>query len=192
MLLQNHFYVMRHGQSENNVLGVESCLPDTQAQFGLTDLGRAQVTASATIAPSFDVIYSSPFRRAQETAQIMAQSQNLEVQTEPRLQEFRLPREYDRQPYEYAEKMIHDPFTDLNTTPIDDSESFNNLLQRLETAITQIDQRHTNATILLVTHGSPVEAFIQLVKGVNTGFGPFEDLPKNAELIHLNSIPLIV
>lgn len=191
MILQNQVYVMRHGQSENNVLGVESCLPETQSQFGLTPLGQQQVRETANSAPAFDFIYSSPFRRAQETAAIMAAPQNLTVLTEPLLHEFRLPSEYDLQPYEKAEVMIHDPFTDLNTTPIGNSESFNGMYERIKTTLSTIDQHHQNTTILLVSHGSPVEAFIQMARHKNTGFGPFEALPKNAELIHLNALNLI-
>jgi len=191
MILQNQVYVMRHGQSENNVLGVESCLPKTQKKFGLTPLGQQQVRDTAHSAPAFDFIYSSPFRRAQETAAIMGTAQNLEIRTEPLLHEFRLPSEYDLQPYKKAEVMIHDPFTDLNTTPIGDSESFNRMYERIKKALTTIDQKHSQSTILLVSHGSPVEAFIQMAQNQNKGFGPFENLPKNAELIHLNSLSLI-
>lgn len=191
MILHNQVYVMRHGQSENNVLEVESCRFETQDQFGLTPLGQQQVRETAHSAPAFDAIYSSPFRRAQETAAIMAAAQSLTVITEPALHEFKLPSEYDLQPYEKAEVMIHDPFTDLNTTPIGDSESFNQMYERIKNALIRIDQQHQQSTILLVSHGSPVEAFIQMAQNKNTGFGPFEDLPKNAELIHLNRLNLI-
>lgn len=191
MILQNHFYVMRHGQSENNVLGIESCLLETQIKFGLTKTGQQHVHNTAKVAPKFDLIYSSPFRRAQETATIMASASGTKVITEPRLQEFLLPSRYDCQPYELAEVMIHDPFTDLNTTPIEDSESFTHMYERLKQTLQKLDQKHHNQTILLVSHGSPVEAFIQIMKGKNTGFGFFLALPKNAELIHLNSINLI-
>lgn len=191
MILQNHIYVMRHGESTNNALGIESCKFETQTQYGLTDVGHAQVAETAHGAPQFDVILSSPFRRAIETAQIMAESQALELEIEVDLHEFRLPSEFDQQPYETAEVMIHDPFTDLNTTPIGDSESFDSMMQRLQVALTKIDQAHTNSTILLVSHGSPVEALIQIAKGVNTGFGAFNDLPKNAEIVHLNLLNLV-
>lgn len=191
MLLQNQIYVMRHGQSENNVLGLESCRFETQTRFGLTGDGRAQVLAAAANAPKFDIVYSSPFRRAIETAQIMAESQALTVEIEPALHEFLLPPQFDQRPYEEAEVHIHCPTTGFNHQAPPNGESFDLLHQRVSAALQSIDQQHTQATILLVSHGSPIEALMQTTKGVNTGFGAFEDLPKNAELIHLNSLGLV-
>jgi len=191
MILQNHIYIMRHGQSQNNVLGIESCLPETQTHFGLTDLGIQQIQATAATAPKFDAIYSSPFRRTIESAQIIGDAQDVVVDVEPLLQEFRLPSELDQQPYQVAEAIIHAPSSDINHEAIGDGESFDLMYERLTKALTQIDSNHTDSTILLVSHGSPVEALIQIMKNVNTGFGPFADLPKNAEFIHLNSINLI-
>ncbi len=191
MILQNHFYVMRHGESINNVLGIESCRLETQIRYALTDEGKEQVNQTAQAAPKFDAIYSSPFRRTIETAQIMAARHNLEPDIEFLLHEFKLPSELDEQPYEIAEAIIHAPDTDLNREPIGDSETFDAMHERLKNTLLALDTKHENQTILLVTHGSPVEAFIQIMKNQNTGFGPFEDLPKNAELIHLNSLNLI-
>ena len=191
MRLHNHIYIMRHGQSDNNVLGIESCRFETQTQFGLTALGQQQVQTTAQTAPQFDFIYSSPFRRAVETAQIIADTQNTNVNICYDLHEFRLPSELDQQTYEKAELVIQDPKNDLNHTPFGDGESFDIMYERVQKALLAIDAQHQNSTILLVSHGSPVEALIQIAQNKNTGFGAFEDLPKNAELIHLNSINLI-
>jgi len=182
---------MRHGQSINNVLGIESCRLETQTPYALTEVGREQVIQSAASAPKFDVIYSSPYRRAIETAQIMGDSQGIEVSIEFLLHEFRLPPELDQQPYEVTKAIIHNPENDLNHTPIGDSETFDAMHSRLTNLLLEIDAKHENQSILLVSHGSPIETFIQIMENRNTGFGPFLDLPKNAHLIHLNSLNLI-
>jgi broad specificity phosphatase PhoE len=62
---------------------------------------------------------------------------------------------------------------------------------RLKATLREIDEAHQKSHILLVSHGSPVEAMIQIMQDKNTGFGPFNDLPKNAALIHLNPLNLI-
>lgn len=191
MILQNRFYVMRHGESINNVLGIESCRIETQTPYALTEEGREQVAKASEAAPKFDAIYTSPFRRTIETAQIMAEAQDLELSIEYLLHEFKLPSELDQQPYEIAESVIHAPQNDLNHTAIGDSETFDSMFKRLANILLELDKQHENETILLVTHGSPVEAFIQIMQNKNTGFGAFEDLPKNAEIIHLNTLNLI-
>jgi len=191
MQLQNHFYVIRHGQSENNILGIESCRIETQTQYGLTEDGREQVQNALSVLPKLDAIYTSPYRRTIETAQIIAEAHALELSIEYLLHEFKLPSELDQQPYEIAEAIIHAPENDFNQTPMGDGECFDDLYTRLEKTLLDLDKKHQNHTILLVTHGSPVEACIQIMKGKNTGFGPFEDLPNNAEVVHLNSLNLI-
>jgi probable phosphoglycerate mutase len=182
---------MRHGQSENNILEIESCRFETQTQYGLTDEGRSQINQVIESAPAFDAIYTSPYRRTIESAQLISEAQGIDISIEYLLHEFKLPSELDQQPYDIAEAIIHAPDTDLNRVAIGDSETFDAMYERLVSTLSAIDNNHENQTILLVTHGSPVEAFIQIMKGVNTGFGPFKDLPKNAALIPLNSLNLI-
>lgn len=186
--LQNQIYVMRHGQSENNILGIESCLLETQTKFGLTSDGKVQVEKSSLAFSSFDIIYSSPYRRTLESADIMAQTSECEVMVETGIQEFRLPSRFDQAPYEEAEALIHHPDNDLKTRAIEDSETFETLFERVKSSLENINQLHTQKNILVVSHGSPVEAALQVMRGQCTGFGPFENLPKNAEVIHLNAL----
>ena len=191
MQLRNQIYIMRHGQSENNILRLESFLPETQVNFGLTDLGRQQVKKAAAEFCNFQVIYSSPFRRTVETADLMAASSKCEVYMELGLLEFRLPSEFDLCTYEECHEFYTDPANDIKSTATRDGESFDLMYERVKAAITKIDAEHENAKILLVSHGSPVKAAQQVMSGQSTGFGPWSEIPKNAEVVHLNSIKIL-
>lgn len=190
MRFDNHLYVMRHGQSENNVLEIESCHLETQLKYGLTELGIEQTQAAAQTAPRFDCIYTSPFRRAQETAQIVAEVQGLSPIVEPLLREYNMAH-FDERPYSEAEIFIQNPDNNLNHTPIPGGDSFDTVHERMTTALSTINQAPQETHILIVSHGAPIEASIQIAKGINTGFDPFAELPKNAEITHLNSISLL-
>ncbi|WP_241693099.1 histidine phosphatase family protein [Ligilactobacillus salivarius] len=79
--------VVRHGQSEADILGV--C--EGRADFPLTKLGHEQAERTAEyISEKYkvDKIYSSTLKRAMETAEHIAKKVNLEVNPEDKLQEF--------------------------------------------------------------------------------------------------------
>ena len=73
--LANRYHAMRHGQSKANVAGiiVSGIEADRRGDWGLTDLGREQVLASAQACglPVDTVICSSDFSRARQTAEIV-------------------------------------------------------------------------------------------------------------------------
>ena len=74
-LYRNHYYAMRHGQSQANLAGVIVSDPGMGTTgYGLTESGKHQVRESARsfqLAPAKLHIYSSDFLRAQETANLV-------------------------------------------------------------------------------------------------------------------------
>ncbi len=94
-LLRNRFFLLRHGRSEANEAGLIVSDPVRGAQgYGLTAQGREQVETSVNtaaqvcLADSVLSLVSSPFLRAQETAQIAARIwASPSFQTDDRLQE---------------------------------------------------------------------------------------------------------
>ena len=77
--LKNHFFVMRHGQSIANVDGLIVSHPENGlTNYGLSDKGRQQVIDGIQ-ASNLNVrihLYSSDFRRARETAEVVHQTLN--------------------------------------------------------------------------------------------------------------------
>jgi broad specificity phosphatase PhoE len=184
MTFKNQIYIVRHGQSQNNIREIESGKFQTQKKYGLTDLGRAQVISSALKYKDFDMIYSSPFRRTLETAQLFAKYSECNVFENELLQEFDVG-VYDEKPYSMMETYIHAPSNNIKEFPVRDGESWDQMYDRVKKFLDLLDINYKNKKILVVSHGSPVEAMIQVAQGINTSFGRFEDLPKNAEVIKL-------
>lgn len=79
--------LLRHGESIGNV----EARWQGQSDFQLTDTGRAQARALAERWKSenvkFDLIVTSPLRRAKETAEIIASALDVSVESEPLLME---------------------------------------------------------------------------------------------------------
>lgn len=80
-------YFVRHGESEANTRGVIS---NRESPFGLTDLGRRQANILAEQLESipFTTIYSSPVRRARETAEILSKTLRRPYQVTEALREY--------------------------------------------------------------------------------------------------------
>lgn len=81
--------LMRHGQSEFNVIYGRTRVDPGLRDPGLTDLGREQVAASARALAENRVgrtvrrILASPYRRALQTAGIVAETLGLPVEIDP-------------------------------------------------------------------------------------------------------------
>jgi broad specificity phosphatase PhoE len=81
------FYFVRHGESEANTRRVIS---NRESPFGLTDLGKKQANSLAGKLKDipFSAIFSSPVRRARETADLLSQSLRQPYQVTEALREY--------------------------------------------------------------------------------------------------------
>jgi len=79
-------FLIRHGESEGNATGIVQGRLD----FGLTELGRAQATATATRLRDAGIgaVVSSPLARAAQTASIIAEALRCEVEYDEGLSEY--------------------------------------------------------------------------------------------------------
>ena len=145
----------RHGETdwnrENRFQG--------HADPPLNDLGREQSAelAARLAGERIARVYTSPLRRASETAEIVARELGLEVEHLEGLREIdvgawsgltrdevavRFPDEYalwlDRAPHGYGE-----------------GETYDELAARVVPALRSLADRHPSETVLVVTHGGP-------------------------------------
>ncbi|HMY44738.1 MAG TPA: histidine phosphatase family protein, partial [Leptospiraceae bacterium] len=79
--MKHTYAIMRHGQSQANVEGIIVSDPAIGvARYGLTEAGKKQALESARSSDfKARAIYSSDFRRARETAEIVAALQKAPV-----------------------------------------------------------------------------------------------------------------
>jgi broad specificity phosphatase PhoE len=149
--------IIRHGETEWNVEGRYQ----GQADPPLNDRGiqQAYELAEALYDHTLEVIYSSPLKRAYQTAEILAKKLNIEVRIEPRLAEIH---QGDWQTHLRTEiqslypDLFHQWETDpWHTTP-PGGEHLSQVQSRVNTALDDISCRHPLGSVGLVTHRIPI------------------------------------
>lgn len=158
--LQNDFYIIRHGKAENNKLGIESCKMETQTAYGLTFEGKKVVEKEAKHYTDFDLIFSSPFRRTQETACYFAKTSDIEVNLDKRLVDIDLG-DLDQSTYEASSAYSKE--NPGNNYVYPNGESFLQVLDRLKRFLNEINEKYIDKKILIVSHAFPCETMLDWV-----------------------------
>ncbi|HVF20978.1 MAG TPA: bifunctional RNase H/acid phosphatase [Mycobacteriales bacterium] len=158
--------LLRHGQT---ALSVERRFSGCGADPELTETGLAQAAAAArriardAAGRTITAVYSSPLRRAGQTATAVAHALGLLVRTEPRLAETDFG-EWDG--YTFAEIQAEWP-ADLAKWLADPAvappggESFASTMVRVQEAREEIAEAHAGERVLLVTHVTPIKSLLR-------------------------------
>jgi broad specificity phosphatase PhoE len=149
-MIKNDFYIVRHGESECNVLEIDCSKLENKNKFGLTEKGKKETENEAKKFNNFDLIFSSPFRRAKETADIFAKSSKCKVI------ENELLREVDVGDFELCNYKLSNSFDEKfvkGLTPYPNGESLSDAKKRAVEFFEQTNKKYKNNKILIVTHG---------------------------------------
>jgi isoleucyl-tRNA synthetase len=163
----NRYFVMRHGEAENNASGVVS--RDAAHAFGLTDAGRAQSRKAAAKLRGIEGlrIYSSPVRRATETASAVAQELGIDpshVITDSRLSELDFGELEGKGIDAFMAACTHLGGID---TKLPGGESYLEAKQRFGAFMRELEERSSGETILIVTHGIGCESLFAIAEGAD-------------------------
>ncbi len=165
---RNKYFVIRHGEAENNVKGILSGKPEVPHH--LTDKGREQVALAAESLrkQKFDLVFVSPFVRTKETAAILTEKLSIPqelVHVDARISELGTGT-WDGRPVTDFVKGFkgHDRFT---LAPEGGGETFSDIKKRMGDFLYDIEQKYQDKTILIVTHETPAFLLFAAAKGWN-------------------------
>ena len=159
--LKNRYYVMRHGHSLANELGIiVSRAENGISAYGLSPLGQSQVNGAIRADIPVDdktLIISSDFKRARETADRVHDllKSKTPVRFDPRL------RERDFGNYElstaknYERVWLEDKSSADNC--LEGVESPNQVMRRVTGLVSELESEFSGASLLLVSHGDTLQ-----------------------------------
>ena len=156
-------YLIRHGQTAFNAQGrVQGWL-----DVPLDDTGQLQAwrVAQRFSKKSIQVIYSSPLRRAADTAQAIAQVCGREVIFDERLREYHMG-DWTGLTGEEIAAIAPDPRTNDPDFTIPNGESAHDMHRRVVSLLQDWIARHTGETIVAVSHGGTLGALIGTMLGL--------------------------
>ncbi len=163
--------LLRHGQTELSVQRRYS----GRGNPPLTELGRRQADAAATYLGQrggVAAVVSSPLQRAYDTATAAAKALGLDVTVDDDLIETDFG---DWEGLTFGEAAQRDPglhgewLGDTSVAPPGGGESFDVVAQRVRRARTRIIAEHGEATVLVVSHVTPIKTVLRLALDAGPG-----------------------
>ncbi|MBI2046394.1 MAG: class I tRNA ligase family protein [Parcubacteria group bacterium] len=153
---RNEYILIRHGEAEHNKENVLSGNPDTPHH--LTEKGKEEVKTAAKKLKEkkIDFIFTSPFVRAKESADILAEALDIsgaDIIVDNRLREL-VTGDLDGKPV----SVYHDYFSSPEEKfykPTPRGETLLDMKNRLMDFLSETDAMYQGKTILIVTHEYP-------------------------------------
>jgi broad specificity phosphatase PhoE len=159
-------YLARHGESDWNAANRFQGHSDRP----LTDLGREQAQALGELvaAENVEAVYSSPLKRALETALIVAARSGLEVVEDEDLCEVDTGSWSGLSRAEVQERFPEgfDRWTS-GGAGWEDGESYEEMAERVLAAVNRIAAAHPGGRVLIVSHGGPIRAIQGAANGMD-------------------------
>jgi broad specificity phosphatase PhoE len=157
--------LVRHGETDWN----HDSRFQGHANPPLNALGReqAETLAGELVAEPLTLAYTSPLRRATETAEILAARLDLELRTHESLLEVDVgswsgltrAEVKSRHPEGYGRWLDYGHGWD-------DGETYDELGRRVVASLLEIGARHPGETVLAVTHGGPIRSALAAASGI--------------------------
>lgn len=160
-------YLIRHGETEWNKQG--RLQGNSNVKLSPEGIRQAQLLAEHSPFQHIDAIYSSDLVRAVDTAKILAEKFNLEVQTLPELRETNFGYWEGKSIADLAE-IYPDDFGKFFTAPEKcrppHGETFLECQDRVMNAMNKIVAAHDNKKILVVSHGAVIRLILCAALGM--------------------------
>lgn len=190
--MHNRYYVMRHGRSKANELGLIISHPEhgLHTDYGLSEAGETQALHAAhnSALSSDTIIYSSDFSRAKQTAEIVRKHIGAaSIHQTPALRERNFGN-YEKTSHEnYHYVWQHDEKDPTHSNEA--VESVAEVTDRVTSFIEGLERTYHDKTFLLVSHGDTLQilqtAFQKFAGSKHRSLPPLE----TAEIRELHLAP---
>ena len=191
----NKYFVMRHGEATNHTTGVWT--RDTHHNGVLTDKGKEQIKESTKkLKEKVDLVISSPFSRAKESAEIACAELKLTINSilyDERAREWEVDFSFEGKPDTEIDQYYGRYYSEDPKKSFTDGENFAELIKRVGDFIYDLEKKYQNKNILISSHDGVGRALEFIALGYTfeklKEEGPLQYL-QNAEIRPVSFIPL--
>jgi broad specificity phosphatase PhoE len=152
----NTIYLIRHGENKANITHDFSY---KLVDYPLTPKGvlQAEQTAEYFKDKRIDEIYASPLKRAKQTAEIIAQAQQLPVTIMEQFREINVGTLEGQAPtaenWHFHDQIVQDWFEGKYETSFPGGENYHELLNRFRNGLLEVTENKNGKNIIIVGHG---------------------------------------
>lgn len=164
----NAFYLVRHGEAENNALGLVSSVGARHA-YHLTERGKRQIGETAYFlgGQHIDFLVASPVLRTQESAEIIASMLGVPLSVDARLAEPRFGIFEDQSVKQFLDFM-HEHGGRMATLTEMDIEGYEDIRARVTSFLEDVSAVFFGKNIVLVSHGDPIQEIYGELMGIGS------------------------
>jgi isoleucyl-tRNA synthetase len=164
---KNTYFVVRHGESDNNEKGIMSAKPTNPHHLTAKGKTQAQDAAKWLKDKKIDMIFVSPYVRTRETAEIIAKNINFDPKNILVADEIR---EYETGIWDgkvFADFQKEFAHADRFETAPQGGETYTELKKRMGDFIYGLEKKFSGKNILIVSHDSPLFLLKAVADGLN-------------------------
>jgi broad specificity phosphatase PhoE len=158
-----NLYFIRHGETEYNALNISQGEDTELSSLGLA---QAELLAKRFSNTPVDVIYSSPMKRARQTAEVVSKLLEKDITYSDYLKEQRAPSEFvgkRKDSLELVEiEKLRDSYEKDFLWHYSDEENFNDFKERVRRFFDTLSETKQE-NVLIVSHGGPIRLLIFLM-----------------------------
>lgn len=167
MELENKYFLLRHGQTIYQKNGLRVNYPEgSDYSLEITDEGKEMMKKSSEELKSkdIDLIFASPFLRTKQSAEIASKILGVgEINYDKRLVDIPMGVFAGKTYIEY-ENFFSEKKERFTKKP-EGSETWNEIIIRLKSFLTEVEAKYIGKNILIISHGDPVWLLAGIIKG---------------------------
>jgi len=164
----NRYFVMRHGQAENNTKDFH--YKDLYLSASLTEKGKEQIKEGIkNFNERIDIFISSPLKRTRETTQIVCEHTKFPIENviyNDQIREWETSSVFEGKPRSVFQQYFYQDYTHNPREVLADGESFAQVVKRVGQFIYEIELKYSNKNIFIVGHAGMAQALGFIVQGL--------------------------
>lgn len=158
--------LVRHGETASNVLGMNGIVGNNSP---LNENGKFQANFAAQICKQFmpTKVYSSPFSRCQQTAEIIAKANGIKVEVTNNLKEFDMGNWANMKSKDTRALLIQHDAWDYSPSKfafrVPGGESWEDVAIRVKSFLKDL-AKLDDETVVIVSHNATIRAFVGIMR----------------------------